>query len=87
MSKAMDEALKAVKNMAPQDEVRENFIPSHMTGSYTGETLAQLEVSHLRLMEVAANALAYLNPHLYAYQSIKCALEQAETIRAKVGIA
>ena len=78
-SKPMNEALKAVRNLAPQDNER-------MTGSYTAEMLGQMEASHLRLIEAAAQAMAYLIPCLYAHGALKRAVDQANDIRAKVGL-
>lgn len=86
MSKAMDEALKAVENMGTGNVIPVAFPPFERTGSYTADDLAALEANHLRLIEAAASAMAYVNPHLYVYGALKRAIAQAEEIRKKVGL-
>ena len=74
MMHTLEIAMQAVRNMPER------------SGFYTAEELIMLELNHLRLMEAAQNALAYLNPNLYAYASLQRAVEQAETIRKVAGL-
>ena len=77
---AFAEAIKAVKNLAPQDN------NPNQSGFYDADMLAELECSHLRLVEAAVQAMAYLSPCLYAHGALRRAVDQAETIRRKAGL-
>lgn len=78
--------LPTQKPALPQKPVITTFPPFERTGSYTADDLAALEANHLRLIEAAASAMAYVNPHLYVYGALKRAITQAEELRKKVGL-